>query len=208
VPVFIVVGLRYGIFTPTEAGAVIVVYATVIGTFVYRALRLSAAIEILTEAALATAAVMLIISAADALGYYMTLEQIPTHAAELLTSLTKDPLVMLLVINLFLLILGMFLESLAALILVTPVLAPVGMALGIDPIHLGLVIVLNLTIGAITPPVGTLMFISCGILGVRITDYTRSILPLLGAQVVVLMLLIVFPVLVVGLPNYLMGAAH
>jgi TRAP-type C4-dicarboxylate transport system permease large subunit len=102
----------------------------------------------------------------------------------------------------------MFLESLAALILVTPVLSPVALAVGIDPVHLGLLIVLNLTIGAITPPVGTLMFISCGVLGVRITDYTRSILPLLGVQVLVLLLLILFPVLVIGLPNLLMGMAH
>jgi tripartite ATP-independent transporter DctM subunit len=208
VPVFIVVGLRYGLFTPTEAGAVIVVYAALIGAFVYRELRWSQTIDILTEAALATAAVMIIISAADALGYYLTLEQLPTHAATFLTSLTSNPLAMLLIINAFLLILGMFLESLAALILVTPVLAPVALAVGIDPVHLGLLIVLNLTIGAITPPVGTLMFISCGVLGVKITDYSRSVLPLLGAQVVVLLLLVLFPVLVVGLPNALMGLAR
>jgi tripartite ATP-independent transporter DctM subunit len=205
VPIFIILGLRYGLFTPTEAGAVIVVYAVLIGAFVYRELKLSATVEILTEAGLATAAVMIIISAADALGYYMTLEQLPIHAAEFLTSLTRNPLLMLIIINAFLLVLGMFLESLAALILVTPVLAPVGLAVGIDPVHLGLIIVLNLTIGAITPPVGTLMFISCGVLGVRITDYTRSVLPLLGAQIVVLLLLVVFPVLVIGLPNLLMG---
>jgi tripartite ATP-independent transporter DctM subunit len=175
---------------------------------VYRELSLSAAVDILTEAALATAAVMIIISAADALGYYMTLEQLPTHAATFLTSLTSNPLGMLLIINAFLLILGMFLESLAALILVTPVLAPVALSIGIDPVHLGLLIVLNLTIGAITPAVGTLMFISCGILNVRIPGFSRSVLPLLGAQVVVLLLLIAFPVLAIGLPNLLVGVGR
>jgi len=205
VPVFIIVGLRYGLFTPTEAGAVIVVYATLIGAFIYRELKWSDAVDILTEAALATAAVMIIISAADALGYYMTLEQLPSHAATFLTSLTSNPLLLLVIINAFLLILGMFLESLAAVILVTPVLAPVALHVGIDPVHLGLLIVLNLTIGAITPPVGTLMFISCGILNVRIADFTRSVLPLLTAQIIVLVLLILFPVLAIGLPNLLMG---
>jgi tripartite ATP-independent transporter DctM subunit len=205
VPVFIIVGLRYGLFTPTEAGAIIVVYAALIGAFVYRELKLGDAVDILTEAALATAAVMIIISAADALGYYMTLEQLPSHAATFLTSLTSNPLLLLVIINAFLLVLGMFLESLAALILVTPVLAPVALHVGIDPVHLGLLIVLNLTIGAITPPVGTLMFISCGILNVRIADFTRSVLPLLAAQIVVLVLLILFPVLAIGLPNLLMG---
>jgi TRAP-type transport system large permease protein len=111
-------------------------------------------------------------------------------------------------INLFLLGVGMLLESVAALILLTPILAPVGAQLGIDPVHLGLLIVLNLTIGAITPPVGTLMFISCGVLRVSIADFTRAVLPLLAAEVVVLALLIVFPQLVLFIPNWALGVGR
>jgi tripartite ATP-independent transporter DctM subunit len=205
VPVFIIVGLRHGLFTPTEAGAVIVIYSVLVGFLAYRELTWSALPEILTEAALATSAVMIIISAANAFGFYMTLEQLPTHAARFLTTLTADPLVMLLIVNLFLLVLGMILESLAALILVTPILAPVGLSLGIDPVHLGLVIVLNLTIGAITPPVGTLMFIACGVLRVRIADFSRAILPFLAVEVLVLLLTVLFPALALYLPNLTFG---
>ncbi len=205
VPVIIILGLRYGIFTPTEAGAVIVVYSTLVGAFIYRDLKLSQAVEVLTEAALTTALVMIIICASDALGFYMALERVPTRTAEFLTSLTKDPFLMLLMINVFLLVLGTFFESLAALILLTPILAPVAISLGIDPVHLGVVIVLNLTIGAITPPVGTLIFIACGVLNVNIRDFTKAAIPFMILQICVLFLITLVPALVLTLPNYLMG---
>jgi tripartite ATP-independent transporter DctM subunit len=205
VPFMVIFGLRYGIFTPTEAGAVIAAYSLLVGLFVYRELKPSQLWGIVTEAALATAMVMLIISAADALGFYMTLEQIASHLALGLSSATSSPLLMLLIINLFLLAAGMLLESLAALILLTPILAPIGAQVGIDPVHLGLLIVLNLTLGAVHPPVGTLMFISCGVLDVKIVDYTRAVLPLLGAEVAVLFLLVLFPDLALFLPNWAFG---
>lgn len=205
VPIVVIFGLRHGIFTPTEAGAVIAFYSLFVGFFVYRELKISMLWDIVTEAAMATATVMLIISAADAFGFYMTMEQVAARVATALGSVTADPLVMLLLINGFLLVAGMLLESLAALILLTPLLAPIGAQLGIDPVHLGLLIVLNLTIGAITPPVGTLMFISCGVLRVSIKDFSRAILPFLGAHVTVLTLLILFPKLVLLIPNWAMG---
>lgn len=205
VPIVVIFGLRYGLFTPTEAGAVIAVYSMLVGFFIYRELKVSDLWGIITEAALATATVMIIISAADAFGFYMTLERVAVSTADVLATLTSNPLVMLLIINLFLLCLGMLLESVAALILVTPILAPVGAQLGIDPVHLGLLIVLNLTIGAITPPVGTLMFISCGVLRVSIADFTRAVLPLLAAEVTVLSLLVLFPQLVLFIPNWALG---
>jgi tripartite ATP-independent transporter DctM subunit len=205
VPVVVILGLRYGLFTPTEAGAVIAIYSMIVGFVVYRELKLSHLMPIITEAALATATVMIIISAADAFGFYMTLERVAARTADFLATLTRDPLLMLVIINLFLLGVGMLLESVAALILITPILAPVGAQLGIDPVHLGLLIVLNLTIGAITPPVGTLMFISCGVLRVSIADFTRAVLPLLAAEITVLALLIVFPQLVLAIPNWALG---
>jgi tripartite ATP-independent transporter DctM subunit len=160
---------------------------------------------VVTEAALAAAMVMMIISAANALGYYMTLEQIASHVAAALSSVTTSPLWMLVVINLFLLAIGMVLESVAALILLTPILVPIAKQVGIDPVHLGVLISLNVTLGAVHPPVGTLMFITCGVLDVKISDYTRAVLPLLAVELAVLALLILFPPLVLTLPNWAFG---
>jgi tripartite ATP-independent transporter DctM subunit len=205
VPVFVIVGIRYGIFTPTEAGAVVVVYALLVGVFAHRELKLFDIPKILTEAMLSTAMVMFIISAATAFGFYLTLERLPARAAELLTLVTAQPLLMLLLVNAFLLLVGMFLESVAALIILTPILVPIVTQLGIDPVHFGLLIVLNLAIGALTPPVGGLMYISCSVLEVRIGDYLRSVLPLLAAELAVLLLLTCVPVLVTFLPDLMMG---
>jgi TRAP-type C4-dicarboxylate transport system permease large subunit len=149
--------------------------------------------------------VMMIISAANALGYYMTLEQIAAHVGMLLTSITTSPLCMLVVINILLLLIGMVLESVAALILLTPILVPIARHVGIDPVHLGVLISLNVTLGAVHPPVGTLMFITCGVLDVKISDYTRAVLPLLAVELIVLALLILFPALVLTLPNWAFG---
>jgi tripartite ATP-independent transporter DctM subunit len=208
VPFVVIFGLRDGFFTPTEAGAVIAIYSMLVGFFIYRELKVSMLIPIITEAALATATVMFIITAADSFGFYMTMERVASRTAEFLTTLTTNPLLMLMIINGFLLLLGMVLESVAALILMTPILAPIGAQLGIDPVHMGLLIILNLTIGAITPPVGTLMFIACGVLRVTIADFTKAVLPLLAAEVFVLFLLIVFPALCLTVPNWALGVGR
>lgn len=205
VPVFIIVGIRYGVFTPTEAGAVMVVYAVLIGIFVHREFRIRDIPAILTEASLAAGMVMVVIAAATAFGYYMTLERIPAKVAEYMTTLTSDPLMMLLIINLFLLVVGMFLESIAAIIILTPILVPVISHLGIDPVQFGLVFILNLSIGALTPPVGGLMYITCSLLNVKIADFVRAVWPLFLTQLFVLLLLVLIPGLVTFLPNLMMG---
>jgi TRAP-type C4-dicarboxylate transport system permease large subunit len=112
---------------------------------------------------------------------------------------------MLVIINIFLLCIGMVLESVATLILLTPILVPIARQVGIDPVHLGVLICLNVTLGAVHPPVGTLMFITCGVLEVRISEYTLAVLPLLAVQIAVLVLLILFPPLVLTLPNWAFG---
>jgi tripartite ATP-independent transporter DctM subunit len=208
VPFVVIFGLRYGIFTPTEAGAVIAAYSLAVGLFVYRELKVSQLWEVITEAALATATVMMIISAANALGYYMTLEQIASHVGSTLTAITTNPLWMLVVINMFLLCIGMVLESVATLILLTPILVPIARQVGIDPVHLGVLICLNVTLGAVHPPVGTLMFITCGVLDVRISEYTLAVLPLLAVQIAVLAVLVLFPPLVLTLPNWAFGVGQ
>jgi tripartite ATP-independent transporter DctM subunit len=205
IPIFILVGIRYGIFTPTEAGAMTVVYVILVGAFAHGELVLRDAIPILLEAVLATSTVMLIICAAGAFGFYMAWEQIPPRVAAWLTSTTSNPSVLLILINLLLLVVGMFLEGTAALILLTPILVPVITKLGIDPVHFGLVIVLNLTIGGVTPPVGTLMYITTTVLQTRIEAFTREALPFLAALIAVLALTTFVPEIVLWLPRWLMG---
>ena len=205
VPFVVIFGLRYGIFTPTEAGAVIAVYSLLVGLFVYRELKFSQLWGLITEAALATAVVMLIISAANALGYYMTLDQIAAHVEATLRSVITSPLAMLIIINVFLLLIGMVLESVAALILLTPILVPIATHVGVNPVHLGVLMSLNLSLGAVHPPVGTLMFIACGVLEVDIVDYTIAVWPLLAVEVLVLILLIFFPPIALILPTWAFG---
>jgi tripartite ATP-independent transporter DctM subunit len=201
---FIIIGIRYGIFTPTEAGAMTVVYSTLIGMFWHRELRWRDFPSIIRETVLATASVMLIICAASAFGFYMSWERIPARAAEALIALTREPELLLLLINLMLIGVGMLIEGTAALILLSPILVPAIVKLGIDPLHFGLVMVVNLTIGGVTPPVGTMMFTSCTILGVRVERFAREGWPFLAALFFVLALITYFPQLVLWLPNTLM----
>lgn len=205
VPIFIVVGLRYGIFTPTEAGAVAVVYAIFIGVMCHRELHWSDVPEIIRDSVITIAVVMLIICGASAFGYYMVWEQIPTQIANGLIALTDNPLMLLMLVNLMLLIVGMFIEGTAAIILLTPILVPVATSLGIDPVHFGIVMVLNLTIGGITPPVGTLSFTASSVLKTPIIETFRESMPLLACLLVILLLITLFPQIALILPAMMMG---
>jgi len=205
IPVFIIAGIRYGIFTPTEAGAMTVLYVILVGLFAYRTLRLSDLPRLLRETALDTASVMLMICAASAFGFYLAWERIPPQMAAWLVSLTKDPTLLLLLINFMLILLGTAVEGTSALIILTPIFVPILVKLGIDPVHFGIVLVTNLTIAGVTPPVGQMMFISSQILKVRMDDYTVEVLPYLGAMLVVLGMLTVFPQLTLWLPNLIYG---
>lgn len=202
---FILIGIRHGLFTPTEAGAMTVVYSTLIGVFWHRELKWSSFGPIVRETVLATSAVMLIICAAGAFGFYMSWERIPVRAAEALVQLTQQRWLLLLLINLGLAMIGMLVEGTAALILLTPILVPAVTKLGIDPLHFGLVIVVNLTLGGVTPPVGTMMFTTCSILRVKIEHFVKEGWPMMLALFAVLMLITYVPELVVWLPNRLMG---
>lgn len=203
--VFIMLGIRYGIFTPTEAGALAAVYAIFVGAVWHRELKLRHAFPILLETALAVALVMIIICCATAFGYYMTWERIPPRIAGWIVSLTTDKYILLLLVNLLLLFVGMLIEGTAALILLTPILVPVMVKVGVDPVHFGLVMVLNLTIGGVTPPVGTLMFTTCAILKVPLEAFTREALPFIAAMLAVLMLVTYVPALSLWLPNLVFG---
>lgn len=206
IPVFIIVGLRYGFFTPTEAGAITVLYVIAVGIFAYRSLRLSDLPGLLKETALDTASVMLMICAASVFGFYLAWERIPPQMAAWLVSLTRDPTLLLLLINLMLIVLGTAVEGTSALIILTPIFVPILTKLGIDPVHFGVVLVTNLTIAGVTPPVGQMMFISSQVLKVPMEDYTIEVLPYLGVMMGVLVLLTLFPQLTLWLPNLVFGS--
>lgn len=203
-PLFIVIGLRYGVFTPTEAGAIAVLYATAVGIFAHRELSLAQVPEIIRDTVTTISIVMLIICGASAFGYYMVWEQVPTQIAAALIATTDDPLVFFLIVNLIFLAIGMFIEGTAAIILLTPILAPVAVSLGIDPIHFGIVTVFSLTLGGVTPPVGTLTFTASSVLRIPVSSAFRHSLPLLAALLVVLVLLTLVPAISLTLPNLMM----
>jgi tripartite ATP-independent transporter DctM subunit len=205
IPVFIILGIRYGIFTPTEAGAITVLYTLLVGFFAYRELRWQQLPQLIRETVLDTASVMLMICAASAFGFYLAWERIPPQMAAWLVTLTRDPLILLLLINVLLVVLGTAVEGTSALIILTPIFIPVIKKFGIDPVHFGIVMVMNLTIAGVTPPVGQMMFISSQVLRVSMQQYTVEVLPFLGAMIGVLLLTTIWPEFTLWLPNWVYG---
>jgi len=204
-PVLLMVGLRLGVFTPTELGAIAAVYAFIVATFIYRELDIRELPKVFHEAVLTTAVVMLIVGAAAAVGAVITLEQVPQALVAALLTITHNPVILLLMINVGLLLLGTILEGTSLLIILTPILAPMALTLGVDPVQLGVVIVLNLTIGGLTPPVGTILYTVCSITGTTVKGYTREIWPMLVAVVAVLMLITYVPAFTLTLVNMVYG---
>ncbi len=205
IPVFIIVGIRYGIFTPTEAGAITVVYTVLVGVFAYRELTMDQVPGIFRDTILDTSSVMLLICAASAFGFYMAWERLPPQMAAWLVTLTDNPWMLLFLINVLLIVLGTAVEGTAALIILTPILVPVIKKFGIDPVHFGIVLVTNLTIAGVTPPVGQMMFISCAVLRVRMEVYAVEILPFLAAMFIVLGMITFIPEISLMLPNWVYG---
>lgn len=200
VPVGIVGGIRFGYFTPTEAGAMAVLFSAIVG-LIYGELKLRHVRPILEQTMQATAVILLIICAASAFGFYMTWEQIPRMVANAMLALTENPLLLLLLINILLVVAGMFIEGSATIILLTPILVPVILKVGIDPVHFGIVMVFNLTVAGVTPPLGTLMFTTCAITGVSIARFIKASVPFYIVLFGMLMVLTFVPQLSLWLPN-------
>ncbi len=200
VPVGIVLGIRLGFFTPTEAGAMAVLFALIVG-LVYGELKFEHIRPILEQTVQATAVILLVICAAGAFGFYMTWERIPALVAQEMLALTTNPYLLLFSINVLLILVGMFLEGTAALILLTPILVPVIGEVGIDPVHFGIVMVFNLTIAGITPPLGTLMFTACSITGVSIARFIKACVPFYIVLFGMLLVLTYIPQLSLWLPD-------
>ncbi|MBO1263537.1 MAG: TRAP transporter large permease [Clostridia bacterium] len=188
IPFGIIMGMRFGVFTPTEAGAVAVVFSVIVGFFVYKELKPKHLPMIFMDTVKGTGAVMSIIASAKVFGYYLTLEQIPQIITEFLMNMTDSPIVLLLVINALLLFIGMFLEGGAALVILAPLLVPAVVSFGIDPLHFGMIFIVNIMIGGLTPPFGSMMFTVCSIVNVKLEDFIKEVWPFIVALLVVLLL--------------------
>ncbi|WP_420566792.1 TRAP transporter large permease [Thalassovita sp.] len=199
-PLIILVGIKAGIFTPTEAAAVAVAYALLIG-FIYRDLTAERVWKALIATALVSSSILFITSMASIVSFVFTLEQVPTRIADLMLSITDEPLMILLLLNIFLLILGMFLEPISILILTMPILLKMQALIGMDPVHFGTVVVLNVVIGMATPPVGILLFIASAISGEPVTRVIREALPLVAICLGVLALIALIPQLTLFIPR-------
>jgi C4-dicarboxylate transporter DctM subunit len=200
-PVIIIGGILAGVFTPTESAVVAVFYGLFLGLWVYKELRVRDLAKILVNSGITTAVLLLIIGMANIFAWVLTAEQIPQKIAGALLGLTRDPYLILLLINVVLIIVGMFMEGGAAIIILSPTLLAVAQAVGIHPLHFGLVMVLNLSIGLITPPVGVLLFVVCGITGYPFALVTRWAMPFLAVHLVTLVAASYFPILVMWVPQ-------
>ncbi len=203
-PVIILGGILAGVFTPTEAGAVAVVYALVLSMVFYRSLGAADIPKILLETGVQAGVIMLVIAAASPFSWLLAREQVGQEVVQLLAHIGDNEILFLLLLNVILLVLGMFLDATAVLIIVVPVLVPVFAALGLDPVHMGVIVVMNLMIGMVTPPFGLVMFVVCNILKVTITDFIREVWPFLLALVAILLTITYVPELVLFLPNLAM----
>lgn len=204
-PVIILGGILGGIFTVTEAGAIACVYCGLVAVFVYRQLTWTEFVRALITAAQGTASVMIIVGASGLMGWLIADLQINKQAAALLLGLTSSDWVFLTVVNIFFLIVGMFMDPLAALIVFVPILMPAVIALAIDPVHFGIVIVINLMIGLCTPPVGYLIYLMANVAGEPPQAVIRESLPFLGVLLLVLVLVTYIPPLTLALPRLILG---
>lgn len=201
-PAIILVGILTGLFTPTEASAVAVFYALFVGLFVTRTLNGPLIAKVLLQSGLVTSAALLIVSMASLFAWLLTLMQVPQTIGAMIGTLTNDPTAIMLIVAVFVLICGLFIDTLPAVIILVPVLAPLTDQFGLDPLHFAMAVVLNLTIGMITPPVGAVLFVMTSVGRLRFDLLSKAILPLLAAELFVLLLVILFPALSTTVPAW------
>ncbi|MFN3635899.1 MAG: TRAP transporter large permease [Rhizobium rhizophilum] len=200
-PVIIMGGILGGIFTPTEASAVAVGYAIFIGLFVLRTLNVADMPRILMRAAMTSAVVLLLVGAAMAFKTVASLSHTPELLASIILSLSDNPLVLLLLINLLLFAVGMFLDAGPAIIILGPILGPIFTQMGVDSVHFAIIMAVNLTVGLLTPPMGLVLFVSSSVSGLRVETIAKATLPFLAAEIVVIFLITYFPALTLTVPR-------
>lgn len=204
-PVLLLGGMFSGVFTPTEAAAAACIYALILGFFVYRTLEWKQIPGILIETAETTGLVTVLVMAAGALGWCMSISRLPQTAAPWIVSTISSPIVFLLMANALLLVVGCFMEALAALLILIPILVPAAISYGIDPVQFGVIMILNLILGTIHPPIGVVLFVVTRIADVSFETMSRAILPWLIPLLVVLLAITLWPPLTLWLPQLLLG---
>ncbi len=192
-PVIILGGIYSGAFTPTEAAVVATVYGFAISIFVYRQLDMRGVINVLMKSAITSAGLLLIVAFASAFGFFLTINQIPHHVGAWIGSIAGSAMMFLLMVNILLFIVGMFMETLAAIVILAPILGPVAAQYGIDPIHFGLIMIVNLATGMVTPPVGVNLFVVCEVAKVRLDQLIRPLLLFLAVLVVNILVITYVP---------------
>lgn len=200
-PVVILGGIYLGYFTPTEAAVVAVFYGIIISLFVYREIRLRDLLGIFSKAAVTSSIILLIVGFSAIFGYILTINQIPHAVGNLITQVTENPMVFLLLANIVLLIAGMFMEAAASILILSPILTPVAAQFGIDPIHFGVIMVVNLAIGTVTPPVAVNLFLACQIANLRVEKVIRPALLFVAVLIIDLLLVTYLPQISLWLPS-------
>lgn len=202
-PVIILGGIYGGLFTPTESAAVACVYAFIISVFIYKELKIKDIYKIFLKSAVASAVVLFVVSMSAPFGWFMTNQNIPTMIASNVLGLFSNKIVLLLMINIILLFLGCFLETQSIILLVTPILLPIAVSLGLSPVALGIIIIINTSIGMITPPMAVNLFVASGISGCGIGSISKRVLPYLFVEIAALLVMTFIPAIITWLPNAL-----
>jgi C4-dicarboxylate transporter DctM subunit len=202
-PIIIIGGIISGVFTPTESGVVAVVYALLLGKFVYRELTWPDVTRLCYECGLLSGKILFILGTASIFSWLLTVEGIPQQVTAYLAGLNAGWILMLLLINLILLFVGTFIDTISALVIFTPLLLPLAMSVGVDPIHFGIILAVNLTIGMITPPVGVVLFVTTAIAKLTIREMMWDLTPMIGVLIVALAITTYWPAMVMWIPNLL-----
>ncbi|RFU70122.1 TRAP transporter large permease [Peribacillus saganii] len=202
-PVIILGGIYGGIFTPTEAAVVAVFYSFIVGVFVYREVTWKDLVEIFSKSAITTSIIMIIIANAGMFGWILTRDQVPQKVAAFFTAFSDSPYVFLILVNILLLFVGMFFETSAAIIILAPLLTPVAVALGIDPVHFGMIVIVNLAMGMVTPPVGVNLFVAAQVANIKLERLTKALIPFFIVLVMNILIITYIPALSTWLPSLL-----
>jgi|TARA_B100000809_G_scaffold121733_1_gene119893 tripartite ATP-independent transporter DctM subunit len=201
-PVIILGGILGGIFTPTEASAVAVAYALIVSLFILKSMTVRDLPKILTEAAMVSSVVLLLVGAAMAFKTVVSLSHAPEILAAWILTLSDNPLILLFLINLLLFVVGMFLDAGPAIIILAPILGPIFINLGVHPVHFAIIMSVNLTVGLATPPMGLVLFVASSVSGERIESISKAILPFLAVEVVVIFMITYIPAVSLAIPRY------
>jgi C4-dicarboxylate transporter DctM subunit len=202
-PVIVLGGIYFGIFTPTEAAAVAVIYSLIIGMFIYKEISIKKLFEVTKRSIITSSMVMIIIASAQVFSWYLTMEQIPPQLANTILSYSSNPIIIMLLIILILLIVGMFMDTSAAVLILAPIFLPVVIEFGMSPVHLGVVMIVALAIGMLTPPFGLNLFVGAGISKLPLTTVVSATLPFVAVLIIALLVITFTPAMSMFLPSFL-----